>query len=138
MTKPFTNTVAGRKRVIRVCDVVRTRMGLGSLPHEYDFDPKKDGALIAGAWINSYGWEVRVVFHPPFFDLSFERQVHTIIHEHVHSSLVPLLQVVQGSTYYKKNHQFRLDVYRADEIATDHLVVPWLHYMRPEIMKAAA
>lgn len=135
----FSNTKSSRAKLLRVCDVVRTRMGMGSLPYQYHFQPwrYKGASGLAGCRISYQGWDVDITFYDAFFhpQYSLDSQLHTVVHEHIHASMIPTLQVMNRLLRADKKQTYEECGMLGSEITTDHLVMPWLHYMRPEINK---
>lgn len=131
----FTNTKAGRLRLEAVCKVVREGLGLGSIPYVYDY-PKEANTSLAVAFIPEAGWSLWIKFYPKFWRLSLNDQLHTIVHEHIHVTMIPLMQTILISPDYKKDKVYKDRVYRADEIVTDHLVIPLFTYLQPQINRA--
>ncbi len=131
--KPFNKTAASKKRLFRVCDVVRNGMGLGSLPYVYQF-PGRIKDTMANASVYRTGWKCHIRFADLFFGEPLERQLQIITHEHVHVSLMPIYQC--HNLYFPQNKKADDALTTADEIVCDHLVMPWLNMLRPQIMKA--
>lgn len=136
--KPFTNTIAGRKRHARVCNVIRDGLGLSSLPTSYNY-PKDKG--YAGTLIKRRGWGCWLSFFPAYFvGHDFHEQVETIIHEMLHVSMHPVCQAVLhhvDGMPKKAGREFELAFDRANEIVADHMTGAVLKLLWPQIVKAA-
>lgn len=136
--KPFTNTAAGRKRLLKVCNVVREGLGLGDLHCEYTFE-KGDDKHLANSFTANRGWRIHITFFDCFFKCSAESQLVTVVHEHIHSMLVPLYQhsYELHDIYVPEDHQEH--VWRAfsvvNEITVEHVAAPLLKLLRPQIEK---
>lgn len=132
--KPFTKSAAGKKRLLRVCDVLRNGMGMSSIPYLYQF-PGNIKDTFAHAIVYRTGWKCHIRFGDKFFqERDLERQLQIATHEHVHATMMPLYQC--HNLYFPRNKKADDAMTTADEIICDHLVMPWLNALRPQINRA--
>lgn len=129
--KKITRSAAGMQRLLAVCAIVREGLGLAALTSRYDVEPD-NGKDCASCFIPFYGWTVYITFRDVFFSLDVETQVATIVHEHLHASMIPLTQRM-----YRENAQpdeaLHDHIRSSDEITVDHLTEPLVRLLMPRI-----
>ena len=113
------------RRLLAVCSVVREGLGLSGLTCRYDVKPN-NGTDWASCFVPFFGWTVQITFYEEFFTLPLEQQLATVVHEHIHASMIPTLQLMH-------QHEQGDRVRRADEITVDHLTGPLLKLLMPRI-----
>lgn len=132
--KPFKKLDA---RLLRVCDVVRTKLGLDAIHCIYQQGDRKDAR--ADTLIVWEGWVCIIQFHPSFFKIDLQSQLHTIVHEHLHAMMLPMEQAVLTVEHNYVAKQDRKFVSRhlstAREITVDHASLPLLRLLEPHIKK---
>jgi len=133
--KPFTKR--DKKRLIRVCEIVRSRLGLGGLRFSFAFRAR-DGYKTAQYLCYHWGWRLDIVFYDVFFKKSLEEQLEIIVHEHVHAMTAPAVSCAyrQYNALSKSQYdKLSAAIDTADEIMTDHATRPLLELLMPHIKK---
>jgi hypothetical protein len=138
-SKPFTKK--DKKLIRQVCDIVRHHLGIGEIGCEYDFHPKhrkSDNTTLAAAFVFNSGWYLLIEFYDAFFQGSLERQINTIVHEHLHVAMQPFDQIlIRMEDMLLKRHRplFEENVHVAREIVVDRLAAPIAKLLEPHLRK---
>lgn len=80
---------SNKKKLIADCEGIRRRLGMGNMHVSYHFK-KEDGHSLADSLMYVYGWKSKITFYDRFFQVDEELQYHTILHEFVHTMMMPL------------------------------------------------
>ena len=137
-SKPF--TASSRAALLKVCDVVRDRLGLGMLCTVYEFPRKDDGCeTLASSFIFRAGWRSHVRFYPLFFKKQLRHQLEIVVHEHLHVMMQPLDQAILDAEYDlvrpKAREEFINATVTAREITVDHATGPIYLLLEPYIRR---
>lgn len=122
---------------MRVCEVVREKLGLSDLCYTYCCD---GGPSKCYADLRTYysGWEVTIRFYDSFYQIPLFRQIEVIVHEHLHAVIHPLDQATMRVEKYlpanrKKHCHELLEVAR--ELTVEHFTAPLYELLEPHILK---
>jgi hypothetical protein len=138
--RPFTRKE--RKRLLKACEEVASRLGLSKLPWSYMIasKPKEDSEFtFADAWTMRQGWIGHVTFYPAFFERTFYQQCQTIVHEHLHVAFHPQDQATHQAIYdcvpERDQERAELAINLGRETAISCLQVPLTDLLMPFIKK---
>lgn len=122
---------------MRVCEVVRAKLGLGDLCYNYCLDAG-DESFYADARTYYSGWEITIRFYDAFYKAPLFKQIEIIVHEHLHVLLHPLDQAIMRIEKYlvsnrKKHSHELLEVAR--ELTVEHATASLVKLLEPHIVK---
>jgi hypothetical protein len=138
-SKPLTKK--DKKLVLQVCDIVREHLGIGAIGCEYEFYPKHEKLetmTLAASFVFRSGWYLLIEFYDAFFKGSLERQINTIVHEHLHVAMQPFDQIlIRMEDMLLKKHRplFEENIHVAREIVVDRLAAPIAKLLEPHLRK---
>lgn len=116
-------TKGNKKKLIADCEAIKRKLGMGNMHVSYHFR-KADGHTLADSLMYVYGWKSKITFYDRFFQSDAELQHHTILHEFVHTMMMPLdsqIEWIVEAQPKAKQSKMRWNLRTAREIVVDRI-----------------
>lgn len=126
-----------RKRFDHVCDVIRKSLHLEHKDCKYIYSTNKKTTAEAAARSSAEGWYLRIYIYPRFWEVSYEEQIRTLIHEHVHICMIPYDQQVNHAIEWMHEADKRWaesSTVKGCELAVCHLESVLFDLLRHKLM----